>query len=371
MVSSRSSRSHSFSSDKTPSLASSVTFQMPATVRPAPAYIAASVASQTVTDHHNAQLRDQDADTDELQNAIFSEQALALLNAFLDHLLFAFLSSARSPALAAIRPAVSDVLKPRLARDAIEAADEELQGLLAGEDDEDMSTEHAKQMDRWDVEKVWKRTRLRIMVYTRLGELEDEDEERYVQQERGLSMDEDEDDEAGLVAWASAIFLTSVVEYVAEQLLLVAGSAAFARMAARMKKLAQQADDHAEQQPIERLVIEEPDVEKIALNSALGRLWRTASRETINTLHSEHEIREHETLPEHPPTETDIAANIPLPMRDNDVNEIEVPGLAPPYEDEGEREGTQTPVQRPMRPSSVLVLSQGGWGDGGGRRRGP
>jgi hypothetical protein len=169
---------------------------------------------------------------------------------------------------------VSDVLKPRLARDAIEAADEELQGLLAGEDDEELSTEHAKAVDRWDVEKVWKRTRLRIMVYTRLGELEDEDEERYVQQERGLSMDEDEDEEAGLVAWASAIFLTSVIEYVAEQSLLVAGSAAFARMAARMKKLAQQTDD-TEQQPIERLIIEEPDVEKIALNSALGRLWRT------------------------------------------------------------------------------------------------
>ena len=381
MASSRSSRSHSFSSDKTPSLASSVTFQMPTTVRPAPAYIAASVASQTVTDHHNAQLRDQDADTDELQNAIFSEQALALLNAFLDHLLFAFLSSARSPSLTAIRPAVSDVLKPRLARDAIEAADEELQGLLAGEDDEELSTAHARAAERWDVEKVWKRTRLRIMVYTRLGELEDEDEERYVQQERGLSMDEDEDDEAGLVAWASAIFLTSVIEYVAEQLLLVAGSAAFSRMAARMKKLAQQNDDH-EQQLIERLIIEEPDVEKIALNSALGRLWRTwrkrvrspitpmsprgvhtapsysslhhrkASRETINTVHDEHE-----PLPEHPPTETDIAANIPLPMGDNDVNEIEVPGLAPTYEDGAEGSGMETPVQRPQRPSSVLLLS--------------
>jgi hypothetical protein len=382
MASSRSSRSHSFSSDKTPSLASSVTFQMPTTVRPAPAYIAASVASQTVTDHHNGQLRDHDAHADELQNAIFSEQALALLNAFLDHLLFAFLSSARSPSLTAIRPAVSDVLKPRLARDAIEAADEELEGLLAGDDDEELATESAKATDRWDVEKVWKRTRLRIMVYTRLGELEDEDEERYVQQERGLSMDEDEDDEAGLVAWASAIFLTSVIEYVAEQLLLVAGSAAFARMAARMKKLAQQADE-TEQQPIERLIIEEPDVEKIALNSALGRLWRTwrkrvrspitpispgrgvhavssysslhhrkASRETINTLHSEHE-----PLPEHPPTETDIAANIPLPMRDNDVDEIEVPGLAPTYEDETETPDMQTPIQRPQRPSSVLMLS--------------
>jgi hypothetical protein len=367
---------------------------MPTTVRPAPAYIAASVASQTVTDHHNAQLRDQDADTDELQNAIFSEQALALLNAFLDHLLFAFLSSARSPSLAAIRPAVSDVLKPRLARDAIEAADEELQGLLAGEDDDELSTEHAKAVDRWDVEKVWKRTRLRIMVYTRLGELEDEDEERYVQQERGLSMDDDEDEEAGLVTWASAIFLTSVIEYVAEQLLLVAGSAAFARMAARMKKLAQQTDD-TEQQPIERLIIEEPDVEKIALNSALGRLWRTwrkrvrspisptspgrgvyaassysslhhrkASRETINTLHSEHE-----TLPEHPPTETEIAANIPLPIGDNDVNEIEVPGLAQTYEDEVEPSGTQTPVQRPQRPSSVIVLSPAEYSNKSARAR--
>jgi hypothetical protein len=156
-------------------------------------------------------------------------------------------------------------------------------------------------------------------------------------------------------------------------------------MAARMKKLAQQTEDN-EQQPIERLIIEEPDVEKIALNSALGRLWRTwrkrvrspispmspgrgvhaassysslhhrkASRETINTLHSEHE-----PLPEHPPTETDIAANIPLPMRDTDIDEIEVPGLAPTYEDEVESSDMQTPVQRPQRPqrpSSVLALS--------------
>src|SRR5690349_16130889 len=92
MASARSSRAPSFSSDR-PSVASSVTFQMPTTVRPAPAYIAASVASQIVTDHLNAQLRDEDEDSEELENAVFSEQALALLNAFLDHLLFAFLSS--------------------------------------------------------------------------------------------------------------------------------------------------------------------------------------------------------------------------------------------------------------------------------------
>jgi hypothetical protein len=332
-----------------------------------------------VTDHHNAQLRVEDAESEELQNAIFSEQSLALLNAFLDHLLFAFLSSARSPSLTAIRPAISDVLKPRLAREAMEAADEELEGLLAGEDDEEFPAQDGKTVEKWDVEKVWKRTRLRIMVYTRLGELEDEDEERYVQQERGLSMNEDEDEEASLVSWASAIFLTSVIEFVAEQLLLVAGSAAYGRMAAKIKKLTQQQDGQ-EEYTIERLIIEEPDVEKIALNPALGRLWRTwrkrvrtpisplspgrgvrpvssysslhhrkASRDTIRS--------EHDPLPEYRPTETEIAANISLPMGDNDVNEIEVPGLARTYENDAESSGMQTPIPRAQRPSSVLMLS--------------
>lgn len=382
MMTARSSRALSFSSDR-PSVASSITFQMPTTVRPSPAYIAASVASQIVTDHHNAQLQLEDADADELENAIFSEQALALLNAFLDHLLFAFLSSARSPSLTTIRPAISDVLKPRLAREAMEAADEELQGLLAGEDDDEFSIQDSTAADKWDVEKVWKRTRLRIMVYTRLGELEDEDEEKYVQQERGLSMDDDDDEDTGLVSWASAIFLTSVIEYVAEQTLLVSGTAAYARMATKMRKLAQQMEDSYEP-GLERLIIEEPDVEKIALNSALGRLWRTwrkrvrspmsptspmrgvrpvssfaslhhrkGSRDTIDeALRGEHTV-----LPEHTPTETEIASNIPLPLGDNDVNEIEVPGLARTFEDGDENSGRQTPVPRRVRPSSVIVLS--------------
>ncbi|KAJ4324316.1 hypothetical protein N0V94_001374 [Neodidymelliopsis sp. IMI 364377] len=379
MMSRRSSRAPSFSSDR-PSVTGSVTFQMPTTVRPSPAYIAASVASQMVTDNHNAQLRQDDFDYEELENAIFSEQALSLLNAFLDHLLFAFLSTARSPSLTAIRPAISEVLKPRLAREAAEAADEELQGLLSGEDDEEISTNDGRAVDRWDVEKVWKRTRLRIMVYTRLGEMEDEDEERYVQQERGLSMDEDEDDEAGLVSWASAIFLTSVVEYVAEQTLLVSGQAAYARMASRVKKI--QPSEDTEEVALERLVIEEPDVEKIALNSALGRLWRTwrkrvrASHQPLSpnrgirpnsSYTSLHRRGSHATadesyrseptpISERAPTETEIAANIPLPITQRDIDEIEVPGLAHTYEDV-ESSGTQTPVSRPQRPSSVIMLA--------------
>lgn len=383
MMSRRSSIAPSFSSDR-PSVASSVTFQMPTTVRPPPAYIAASVASQMVTDNHNAQLRQTDSEHEELENAIFSEQSLSLLNGFLDHLLFAFLSTARSPSLTAIRPAISEVLKPRLAREAAEAADEELQGLLSGDDDEEFSPiDGGRAIDRWDVEKVWKRTRLRIMVYTRLGEMEDEDEEKYVQQERGLSMDDDEDEEAGLVSWASAIFLTSVVEYVAEQTLLVAGQAAYARMASKSKKA--QHPDETDEYALERLVIEEPDVEKIALNSALGRLWRTwrkRVRSSLQPLSPNRGIRPNSSytslhrrgsrssqataddpyrveatpVSDRAPTETDIAANIPLPITARDVDEIEVPGLARTYED-AESSGTQTPVSRPQRPSSVIMLA--------------
>lgn len=378
VLSRRASRAQSFSSDR-PSVAGSVTFQMPTTVRPLPAYIAASVASQIVTDNHNAQLRQDGSDYDELENAIFSGQALSLLNAFLDHLLFAFLSSARSPSLAAIRLAVSEVLKSRLAREAAEAADDELQGLLSSDDDEFAATDGLA-VDRWDVEKMWKRTRLRIMVYTRLGEMEDEDEERYVQQERGLSMDDDEDEEAGLVSWASAIFLTSVVEYVAEQTLLVSGQVAYARIATKVKKAQQ--SEHAEGVDFERLVIEESDVEKIALNSALGRLWRTwrkrarsahqlppnrdiriissytslHRRGSNNTTGSESYRSEPSPVSEHAPTETEIAANIPIPATARDVDEIEVPGLAQTYED-AESSGTRTPVSRPQRPSSVIMLA--------------
>ncbi|KAF1930130.1 uncharacterized protein M421DRAFT_91307 [Didymella exigua CBS 183.55] len=383
MMSRRSSIAPSFSSDR-PSVASSVTFQMPTTVRPPPAYIAASVASQIVTDNHNAQLRHNDSEHEELENAIFSEQSLSLLNGFLDHLLFAFLSTARSPSLIAIRPAICEVLKPRLAREAAEAADEELQGLLFGEDDEEFSpTDGGRAIDRWDVEKVWKRTRLRIMVYTRLGEMEDEDEEKYVQQERGLSMDDDEDEEAGLVSWASAIFLTSVVEYVAEQTLLVAGQAAYARMASRSKR--SHNGDETDEGALERLVIEEPDVEKIALNSALGRLWRTwrkRVRSSLQPLSPNRSIRPNSSyaslhrrgsrssqataddpyrveptpVSDRVPTETDIAANIPLPITERDIDEIEVPGLARTYED-AESSGMQTPVSRPQRPSSVITLA--------------
>lgn len=382
----RSSRAASFSSDR-PSLAGSVTFHMPTTIRPAPAYIAASVASQIVTHDQNAQFRDaagdpepENDDDDAAVNALFTEQALSLLNGFLDHLLFAILSTARSPSLTQIRPAVTDVLRPRLARDAMTTADEELEGLLAGEDDDEFPSRDGLEAPKWDIEKVWKRTRLRIMVYTRLGELEDEDEERYVQQERGLSMDHNDDDEVGLVSWASAIFLTSVIEHIAEQTLLISGQAAYTRTSTKLRKQARQSLD-GEEPSVERVVVEDFDVEKLAVNSAFGRLWRTwrkrvrspagafhsrgvRSISSVASLHrrkASFESGFDETnvpeISEREPTVTEIAANIPLPLGDNDINEIEVPGLARTFEEEDESLETDTSAAPPRRPSSVIMLS--------------
>ena len=383
----RSSRAASFSSDK-PSAASSTSFQVPTNVRPPPAYIAASVASQIVTDHHNAQLREEfDFNEDSssfLINALFSDEALNLLNTFLDHLLFSFLSTARSPSLTAIRPAIIDVLRSRLAREAMATADEELQGLLAGDDEESPPGKNGQDtFEKWDVEMVWKRTRLRVMVYTRLGEFEDEDEERYVEQERGLSLDDGSNEELGPVSWVAAIFLTSVIEHIAEQTLMVSGQAAFARMSAKMKKAARKSMNGEEVQ-LERVIIEEFDVEKVALNSTLGRLWRTwrkRVRAPVAPLSSPTSSRGHTRgfssmaslsdrrgsldtaesalsgeVPKHEITEIDIAANIPLPMSDNDVAEIEVPGLARQFDEDSS--GSETPTVRPsQRPASFILLS--------------
>ncbi len=131
---------------------------------------------------------------------------------------------------------------------------------------------------KWNLELIWRRTRLRIMVYMRLGEMEDEDEEKYIEEDESLGqggVEQSSSHSAGLVSWAAAIFLTSVLEYIAEQCLLVAGSAAYARVGLERTTRAQYDPELNERDIRERVLIEEHDVERLALNSSLGRLWRT------------------------------------------------------------------------------------------------
>ena len=241
---------------------------IPPSVRPDPAYIAASAASQIV----NSDREDRGDETFDIgdtdDTAVVSPGSLILINAFLDHLLFSFLASARSTSIASLRPAILEVLKPRLGKEAIDGADEELEGYLAGGDAEELLAFHSGQEFRgeYNLNLIWRRTRLRCMVYTRLGDMEEEDEEMYLEQE-------EEDDthdgrprltrDLGSVSPAAAIFLTSIIEFIGEQALFVASEAAYNR--SQTKQFRPEDSRH---------LVEEVDVEKIAFNTTLGRLWR-------------------------------------------------------------------------------------------------
>ncbi|KAK4950012.1 hypothetical protein LTR66_014000, partial [Elasticomyces elasticus] len=353
----------------------------PSMVHPPPAYVAQASASQIATEHHYARRANSSDDEGSRPKkedvARFSESALALVNAFLDQLLYGFLSTARSTSLLALRPAVTDVLKQRLAREAIASAEEELQELLAegedeDEDDLDGKESPAARKTRWDLELVWKRTRLRVMVYIRLGEMEDEDEERYVKEEELFhGLESRFSQSTGLVSWSAAIFLTSVLEHVAEQTLQTAGQAAYNRVRRQSRNPKSNPAANKEQ-----VLVEEYDVEKVALNPALGRLWRTwrksmrspsaangRSRSAVGSpsivrggsvgpgegsvisAMDEDDYRRPWTaastdipdVPDIPHPEHVLASNIPLPVGTRDVEEIEVPGLAkdPDAHDDG------------------------------------
>ena len=241
---------------------------VPPSVRPDPAYIAASAASQIV----NSDREDRGDDTfgigDTDDTAVVSPGSLILINAFLDHLLFSFLASARSTSIASLRPAILEVLKPRLGKEAIDGADEELEGYLAGGDAEELLAFHSGQefKGEYNLNLIWRRTRLRCMVYTRLGDMEEEDEEMYLEQEE----EDDTNDgrprltrDLGSVSPAAAIFLTSIIEFIGEQALFVASEAAYNRSQTRQFRPEES-----------RHLVEEVDVEKIAFNTTLGRLWR-------------------------------------------------------------------------------------------------
>ncbi|KAM3425154.1 hypothetical protein BST61_g7113 [Cercospora zeina] len=254
----------------------------PANFYPPPAYVSSFGASQAVS-QRKRRMSDHESDDEDQpvrQDMDFSDASLSLVNGFLDHLLHSILLQARSTTLTVLRPAVTEVLRSRLASEAIASADEELAELLAGgeeeEDELNQKQSVSERLRKWDTELVWKRTRLRVMVYIRFGDIEDEDEERFVREGQLFNTsDRRFSHSTGLVSWAAAIFLTSILEYVAEQLLQVAAQAAEnrARRLSRTSRATTPASGHAT--PVEGLVVHEHDMEKAAvLHKTAGRLWR-------------------------------------------------------------------------------------------------
>ncbi len=362
----------------------------PKEVSPDPAFIAASAASQIVTNDHDSLADtwfDQHGIEPSGETALVAPPALKLVNRFLDQLLFNFLSIAKSTSLGALRPAVSEVLKPKLAKGAINGAEQELHEYLGGGEDEDLLAFHTElePSNDWDLELVWKRTRLRCMVYSSLGDMEEEDEDYYTEQEQldGPSGSNSNrfSNNPGIVSPAVAIFLTSILEYMGEQVLIVAGQGAYHRLRSKHER----AEREGTNTPLEiadRVVVEEADMERVALDRTLGRLWRgwkkrirsptnsismtrSFSRESLNSpaqvsratsMTPEEVISEDVTSLATVLAEYEQASFIPLPMTDDDVREIEIPGLAKQIEEEEEKEPSADD-ELPMKPRPKSVLA--------------
>ena len=379
-------RSQSLSSDRLPSMSvSSPLASSPPAVEPEPAFIAASAASQIVTS--DFQNREYDwfvgaGGNVDAEPALVSPASLTLVNAFLDNLLYSFLASSRSTSIAALRPAVQEVLKPRLAKDAIDGADQELQEFLGGGDDEELTAFHHGQESRgnYDLNLIWRRTRLRCMVYTRLGDMEEEDEEMYIEGERMVELKEEQrriSRDLGLVSPAAAIFLTSILEFIGEQALLVAGEAAYNRQRSGLHHRDRKSSST---KTVDRVIVEDIDVEKLAFNTTLGRLWRswkkrvrspsvsnhrplssmrsnsitgstrssrTASPTRMDSPNSFFDSAKRPSVAEVLQSETD-PTSIPLPSTVDDVAEIEVPNYS------SEVAGRQGIRKNRNRPLSVI-----------------
>ena len=347
----------------------------PSNVVPRPAYIAASAASQIVTSDQQVRFGEwfsEQALQTRQEGVLVSPGSLSLVNAFLDHLLWNFLAKAKSTTLASLRPAVAEVLQKRLAKEAIEGADEELSEFLGVGEDEELSDFHGGQEPRgdWDLELVWKRTRLRCMVYTRLGDMEEDEEDEYVRREdldgpvegrRRFSS------QMGAVSPAVAIFLTSVLEFVGEHALMVAGEAAHTRIDMARKRSEHGLPYDLTNNMPERLVVGEDDMAKAAFDNTLSRLWRSWRKQLKSpsvsrplsqgrSAYRSPASRKGSTavptdLPKEPiPTEEAELdpATVPLPTNEYDVAEIQMAGFASGEEDLVREDSEDARSKRPM-----------------------
>jgi hypothetical protein len=282
-------------------------------------------------------------------------------------------------------------LKPKLAKDAISGADQELHEYLGGGEDEEILAFHngLEPSSDWDLELVWKRTRLRCMVYSSLGDMEEEDEDYYTDQEQldgPTGSNNRFSNNPGIVSPAVAIFLTSILEYMGEQVLIIAGQAAYHRLRAKHEREEREGTS-TPSEIADRVVVEESDMERVALDRTLGRLWRgwkkrirsptasismarSFSRESMasqpqnsraTSMTPEEDIAEDLRRPSLAAVlaEYEHAAGIPLPMTIDDVREIEIPGLAKQGDDEEVGiSSAEEQIQPKPRPRSMILFCQ-------------
>ncbi|EHY58655.1 hypothetical protein HRR83_007378 [Exophiala dermatitidis] len=321
--------------------------------------------------------------------AVILEGALQLVNGFLDQILYDILSKAHSVALSAVRSAVPIVLKQRLGHSAVRAADEELQDYLDEEEMEEVQTSVGTLDPRseFDVDLAWKLTRLRCMVYAKLGDMEEEDEEDYLDDNelrQHIGAVKDSVRAAAAITPSAAIFLTTVLEFLGEQALCIAAQHARRRHSLNKPPNTANGTYPTSASDEDVILVEELDMSGVGKEGPLIRLWRSwkgntrggnsiSSRPTTPIILSpsspESPAQEwkfpsvpaistiqEERSPSIRPSRSPAPADIPLPMTNNDVEEIEVPGLAPSPEHENDEGPTDRPTLEKRRPSSMVEM---------------
>ncbi|GAB0138207.1 hypothetical protein EsDP_00006448 [Epichloe bromicola] len=356
------SRTQSISSDRQSTIGFGLVLP-PLSVAPESCFIAVSAASQIITNDHDSHADawyDQNGIEPAMETATISGPALRLVNDFLDQLLLNFLQLSKSTNLSALRPAIIEVLKPKLAKDAISNADEELKEYLGGGNEDDFVKPQGPGFHK-------------IGIWSWLGS-------------------EPAFDISDIVSPAVAIFLTSVLEYMGELTLTVAGQAAYQRVRTKIERELKEGSRNPSA-PADRIVVSDSDMERVALDRTLGRLWRgwkkrmrTPANDVIGRPFSKalsvpskqeygapgqsmtalprsatgsdgsNEPRKSQEHLEQPIVEDVQAADIPLPVTDDDVNEIEVPGLAHYSDEETDAEADEE-ERTPKRPRSLLLPS--------------
>jgi hypothetical protein len=203
-----------------------------------------------------------------------SEPALRTVNMFLDYILHEFLARAKSTSLVRLRGAVALVIRTTLGTAAMVEAEQELAAYLHDSDTElyadgDESDDDAQDSAlTWNLEKVWVRARSKCMIYSTLGDKEEDD------------FDEEPEDEADYdlpqskrkLSPAGAIYLTSILEFIGEHCFLVAVRTAYQRVGNSLGNT----EDHKEPVPLN---IQETDVKRgIVEDDLTTRVWRRWKR---------------------------------------------------------------------------------------------
>ncbi|KAK9246387.1 hypothetical protein V1506DRAFT_457050 [Lipomyces tetrasporus] len=195
--------------------------------------------------------------------------ALATLNAFLDHLVLILLSRAKCSLIDSLRNAVRQIFKNQLADDAIAEGEAELRTYIHTPEEEYalLGTHVPTSTDStFDTELAWRVARVRCMVYSSLGNVEEADVLKCTPEQRSLFSAGESLESPDLISPIATIFLTAILEFVAEHALLVAGRAVLSRYLVASASRPHMATGV--------LLLEEVDIDKLALDPQVGKVWR-------------------------------------------------------------------------------------------------